>query len=292
VEITGMPNALELLIEIVQGQLGDKQSIVNYDISLAASKLMVDREGLGERSLAWFCDSYLKCFKNFYYDHRLNGEGWLASMLPQIGARMIFDVGANVGEWVALVGGHCPAAAIHAFEIVPQTADQLQQAVAGRPVIVNRFGLSDHDGQIEMNSFTKSSQLASMFPYPHGDSEKIACAVMRGDTYVERNRIEHIDVLKIDTEGAESLVMTGFGDYLNDEFVSLIQFEYGKASILSHVLLYDYYRILGERGFALGKLYPNHVKFKEYDFEDEDFLGPNYIAVSKKRPDIIKAIAL
>jgi hypothetical protein len=71
-----------------------------------------------------------------------------------------------------------------------------------------------------------------------------------------------------------------------------VQFEYGYASITSHFLLADFYRFFEERGFVLGKLFPDHVDFREYDlYKDENFLGPNFVAVSKKRSDVIALLS-
>lgn len=30
--------------------------------------------------------------------------------------------------------------------------------------------------------------------------------------------------------------------------------------------------------YAVGKIYPDYVDFRDYDLGDEDFLGPNYLA--------------
>ncbi|MFM9971903.1 MAG: hypothetical protein ACKVQK_26275 [Burkholderiales bacterium] len=42
--------------------------------------------------------------------------------------------------------------------------------------------------------------------------------------------------------------------------------------------------------YLLGKLYPDHVDFRAYQLEDEDFLGPNYVAVRQGRGDLIEAL--
>jgi hypothetical protein len=62
------------------------------------------------------------------------------------------------------------------------------------------------------------------------------------------------------------------------------------VNIITHFLLRDFYELLEGRAYAVGKLFPDHVDFRPYVLEDEDFLGPNYIAVRKMRPDIIAAL--
>ena len=52
-------------------------------------------------------------------------------------------------------------------------------------------------------------------------------------------------------------------------------------NIESKFLLYDYHEFFKTRGYILGKVYPGYVEFREYDMSsDEDFIGPNYVAVN------------
>ena len=102
--------------------------------------------------------------------------------------------------------------------------------------------------------------------------------------------VERIDLLKVDVEGAEHLVFDGFGAAMDAGQIDVIQFEYGKVNIITHFLLRDFYDFLETRGYQVGKLFPDHVDFRPYALEDEDFLGPNYIAVRKVRADIIDAL--
>ena len=103
--------------------------------------------------------------------------------------------------------------------------------------------------------------------------------VFRGDDFCCENGIEHIDFLKMDVEGAEFKVLAGLDRMLSDQRVDIIQFEYGLKSVVTRFLLKDYYELFTSRGYVVGKLYPNGVYFKDYHVTDEDFMGPNYVAV-------------
>jgi len=70
----------------------------------------------------------------------------------------------------------------------------------------------------------------------------------------------------------------------------MIQFEYGYISILTKKLLVDFYELLTPLGFEIGKLTPQGVQFKNYQLWDEDFKGPDYIAVHKSCPQLIAAV--
>jgi len=49
--------------------------------------------------------------------------------------------------------------------------------------------------------------------------------------------------------------------------------------------------LLEPLGFKIGKLYPNYVDFKDYSTADEDFLGPNFVAVQKRNAVLIDLLA-
>ena len=86
------------------------------------------------------------------------------------------------------------------------------------------------------------------------------------------------------------MVLNGFDAAFRAGQIDVIQFEYGKVNIITHFLLRDFYEFLEPRGYSVGKLFPDHVDFRSYDLEDEDFLGPNYVAVRTTRADIIDTL--
>jgi hypothetical protein len=118
--------------------------------------------------------------------------------------------------------------------------------------------------------------------------EQLTCDAVTGDAYCAEHGIRRIDLLKIDTEGLDLRVLRGFDHMLASGAVDVVQFEYGLANIASHTLLADFHAFLGERGFAVGKIWPREVEFRDYDPRlDENFRGPNYLAVRHARDDLI-----
>jgi FkbM family methyltransferase len=225
------------------------------------------------------------------YDWHYNGENWLLNRLARFRPSVAFDVGANVGDWLMLARNALPDSQLHAFEIVESTYAVLHDRFAGNAgVVLNNFGLSDRSGTITMHLFNGTNELTSHVAYPHGDYRDVICPVRRGDEYMQDRGIERIDFLKIDVEGAEHLVLHGFGAVLAEQ-IDVIQFEYGKVNIITHFLLRDFYEFLEARGYVVGKLFPDFVDFRAYALEDEDFSGPNYVAVRKTRSDIVDALS-
>jgi hypothetical protein len=84
--------------------------------------------------------------------------------------------------------------------------------------------------------------------------------------------------LKLDVEGAEHLVLQGLDEALSERRIRFVQFEYGRVNILTRFLLRDFYTLFATHGYVVGKIFPDHVDIRDYDLNDEDFLGPNYLA--------------
>jgi len=152
--------------------------------------------------------------------------------------------------------------------LVPSTAEQLATNLGQHPdVVVNAFGLSDTPGEfpvkINVDDSTRSTLITNA-ELGAVNSDEIICTVCTGDNYLSQNKIDHIDLLKIDAEGADHLVLKGFSEALAQEKIGSIQFEYGRAAIAANFLLKDFYEYLTSYGFSVGKLYPNHVEFRLY----------------------------
>ncbi len=274
-----------------------------YDLSMAQQKLgmlgsvlfrIADcRRSLPIRILAHGCQGFLRCYNNVNYDSNRNGE---ARVLRLLGARSIgciFDVGANVGDWLSIARQGCPSADIHCFEIIPDTFSTLQQRHSSTPAVtLNLVGLAEQSGQVEVSHCLDDSGLSSMIAWPHGKrTATLWCNVVSGDDYCAEHDIDHIDFLKLDIEGAELPALRGFSRMLTTGSVDVIQFEYGYVNIPPKSLLKDIVDFLTVHGYAVGKMFPTYVDFRPYELRDEDFLGPNYCAVRQNRPELIALLA-
>ena len=113
-----------------------------------------------------------------------------------------------------------------------------------------------------------------------------------GDIFCAEKGIDNIDFLKIDVEGYEHKVLKGFEGILKRGGIKVIQFEYGYVNIDTHFLLKDFYDYLQSFGMKLGKIYPSYVDFREYEYKDEDFYGPNYLAVHQSCKSIIDLLSV
>lgn len=233
---------------------------------------------------------------NFYYrienvdfNPITNGEKRILQCLGQFQPQVVFDVGANVGDW-SKMACRLTQAKIHSFEILPETFNRLKKNLENlNNIQLNNFGLSSKNGEEKIFFKQAGDCTATTLPLDEQDyprSKKVK--VITGDSYIKNKKISKVDLLKIDVEGMEHDVLQGFVNSFN--IINMIQFEYGVFNIASHFLLYDYYRLL-EKDYLIGKVYPDHVEFFKYRFIKENFMGNNYIAIKKNAKDLIKKLS-
>jgi FkbM family methyltransferase len=230
---------------------------------------------------------------NLDYQLHSNGEELVLRRLAPFTPHLIVDAGANVGDWTLAASTHCSQAQLHAFEISPPTFQTLQTRLAGRErTHLHNLGLSDTPGEVSLHHYAQAPALTTVTDYPHPfESQCVQAQVVRGDEFLGALGITHIDLLKIDVEGMEDRVLRGFDQLLQRRAVDLVQFEYGRVNILSRYLLADFHAFFQERGYRVGKLYPDGVEWRSYVLADEDFRGPNYLACRDDRIDLLEAMS-
>lgn len=239
------------------------------------------------------CKSLNKKYENKNYDFHTNGEETLLRKLSRYDFDVLFDVGGNVGDYSKMLRNNFPCAKIHVFEIVKANIHIIKDNLASDTnIIINDFGLSNKTTTVDIKYYGEGSGANSMHDFPHkGEVQWIKGDVVKGDEYLAEHKIDHIDFLKIDVEGSEHLVLTGLSDAIKQNKIRVIQFEYGYINIITKYLLYDFYNFFRDAGYIVGKVYPRRVEFKEYTLKDENFYGPNYVAVRATDEDMIRTLS-
>ena len=265
------------------------------DLIWLARTLHKDRDTGQAVAMARFARAYYEIFhRNCSGDILDNGEIGVLRRLTGLPLKTALDVGANVGTWTTAMKAASPEIEIHAFEIMPETARAMRENTAGLGQIhLNEIGLGDAAEEIEIFYSPDNSVLTSAvgarvseFQELEGTWRTLRARVIRGDDYVAENHIEHIDFLKIDVEGMEMRVLTGFERTFARHAIDLVQFEYASLNKFIPLLLRDLYGFFDKRGFVVGKVYPKGVAFKKYETEDEDFLGLTHLIHETSSPAI------
>ena len=269
--------------------------------SWLAGQVMRDRFDPRTRALAAFFEQATHAWHNRKYIVTQNGEGALLARLRPFEPKLLIDVGANIGDWTIAACEALPNTTVHAFEIAETTAALFAantHSYADR-VVMNPFGLGDREGVITLYmtphtdtaaSTVREAAVFSVTDQGFTEIIEMRARITTGDAYLHAAGLRHVDMLKIDVEGAEFSVLRGFAGAFDCRAIDLVQFEYGKLNLSTRQFLGDLWQFFTDRGYVVGKLYPEGIAFKKYDLNDEDFIGPNYIACLGSRTDIIEAL--
>jgi FkbM family methyltransferase len=226
------------------------------------------------------------------YNFEENGERWLVCELQRLGElQYVIDVGANCGEWTAIVLDVQPNARVHLFEAAPSIANGLRARFGNYPnIVVNAIALSNRAGAAQLLYYPDQSDVSTLTDGPQlwaSDSQKIDVELMRGDDYSASANVRTIDLLKVDCEGHDYCSLEGFGGCL--DACKVIQFEHNLAGQRAGVVMDDFVHLLAN--FRIGRLIPRGVDFA--GFGSDPFvrsLPGNFVAVRKDLVNIQSAL--
>ena len=239
------------------------------------------------------CRMYLNaCNGDDCNDFRLNGEGRvLTTLLPT--CQVVFDVGANVGDWAKLALGINPASSIHAFEPSKDTFDALRARHFGENVTLNQLGLSSTNRTAVLHQFGSQATANSLYEQTgvamltQSGAEEIRLATL--DDYCATAGVDRIDYLKIDVEGHELDVLRGARRMLSERRIGLIQLEYSFGYIAARAYLKDVFTELNEVGFRAHKILPKQLlSAPSYDERHETFRVSNWLFAMPDDPRLSK----
>ena len=173
--------------------------------------------------------------------------------------RMVFDVGANVGQTTRLLGRFFPGATVHSFEPVSSTFRELQ-ANCGRMkgVRLHQLALGREPGrltlQLQANSELNSLKFSVAGPPVSASTESVTVATAAG--FCSGQGIDRIDLLKIDAQGADLDVLRGAEPLLCASRVPFVVAEVAFApEDITNQPFEPLHHYLGEQGFRLSGLY-------------------------------------
>ena len=180
--------------------------------------------------------------------------------LPNYRIRTIFDVGAHLGESAReFVRAH-PEARVYCFEPFLSTFERLRDETAGNPYVrcfplalgAKKESIRVHAKPFSSNNSLSDRGTASADP----DSTLQSVEVDTLDSVTAAYEVEHIDFLKIDTEGYDLEVLRGAEGLLRSKRITFVQVEASMNPLnTKHVEFGAFTAYLEERGYLLFGLY-------------------------------------
>lgn len=208
----------------------------------------------------------------------------LARQKKSSSAIVVFDVGANVGNYTQLVLKILPAQTeVYGFEPSAITFKKLQSTISTKNVHLYNYGLSDAVVSQPLFADAELSGMTSMYnrQLEHLEirfKQQEIAFFQTLDGFCTDHVINKIDLLKIDVEGHEMAVLKGSMQMLLAKRIKSIQFEFGGTQIESRVFFRDFWELLSPH-YTLYRIVSNGIyRIKKYSEFQEIFVNVNFLA--------------
>lgn len=204
-----------------------------------------------------------------------------------------FDVGSNVGQYAThlLQNWSGRSLALHMFEPSTANGELLNRVFNDKQsdlvrIHINVMALGDENKEAFLYADEPGSDLASLHDLrtpirPFDDSAREWVRVSTIDTYCREAGIDHIDLLKIDVEGAEFQVLKGAETMIRQGAIDAIQFEFGAGNITSRVFFRDFWELLCDQYHFHQVVRGGLIPIPVYSNEWEIFRTANYLLIRK-----------
>lgn len=226
--------------------------------------------------------------RNFENDY-LSGEAHFIRTIARKSPLLVFDIGANTGDYSNHIFQENPDATIYALEPHP---DNFRKLLAGKTnaglTAINsaagaepgHFSLYDYDQP-------EGSQHASLYREVIEDlhaasARELTVEVTTIDSLVQEKSVERIDLLKMDVEGNEYQVLLGARKTLAKGIIGVIHFEFNEMNVISRTFFKDFVDLL--EGYTFFRMLPDGlIPLGQYSAANHEiFSYQNIIAIHER----------
>lgn len=201
---------------------------------------------------------------------------------------VVFDVGANVGDWSQSYRSKKSDGRLFMFE--PQIPCQeaiknkhipdselIESAVGKEKSRLKMFSSSPTDGSASFHKREDSF-------FEDNTYEEYQVEVISLDDFIEAKQIEFVDYIKFDIEGHELEALLGLSKALSKKAIGAFSFEFGSGNLNSRTCFRDFWNLLSS-DFDIFIITPSGRLdgITEY-YEDMEFYRgvSNFVALLKK----------
>jgi FkbM family methyltransferase len=170
-------------------------------------------------------------------------------------AKIIFDVGANVGQSAKTYRRLYPSAEIWSFEPFPSTYESLRRSLSDQKFHPMALALSDRTSKTKLN-IGAASITNSLLRRQTDTGETVDVETDTIDHLCREHGISNIDILKVDVEGAEDRVFKGASEMFSRGAIRAVFVEVYFRPVYERMpLFWDLDAHLHQFGFGLCGLY-------------------------------------
>lgn len=219
----------------------------------------------------------------------MTNEAKVASRYVSRANGVVFDIGANRGEWSTALYRLLDSKDVRFYLFEPsQTCYAALQALANPQFELVCAAVGAVSGSGILYTPEPGSPYASLTPrrdtwytFP-GDPYQEAVPIITVDDFIAENGLSEVDLMKIDVEGHELSVLKGAQTALAEGRIRALTFEFGSGHVNTRTFFRDFWDLLVPRGYALYRIAPGAIVLPIQDYyEDlEYFRGvSNYLAL-------------
>ena len=247
-----------------------------------------------------FLGKYFKM--NFYYETSSDGAAclYIYPYIEYLVHRFVkewvkkdficFDVGSHVGYYPLLCSSL--GAVTHSFEantdMVRMQKINLLINDFESQVTINTVAVSNKNGSTNFYQQSNGRALiSSLYQDPENPGEQINVKSITLDSYIKENKIKRIDFLKVDVEGAETIVFAGLKETLPKSIIKAIVWESNYRAPQKE--RFKILELLTKNGFKHYALDTKRKKVKAWEWGDEDCLSI-HTSVSNEFKKVIRSI--
>jgi FkbM family methyltransferase len=199
---------------------------------------------------------------------------------------VVFDVGANDGEYVEAARARLPSENLRVFCFEPQRSSflALQSGYRDDPLIeIRHAALGQECGTAELFYSTERESTASLHGTESGgpeSSEQVEVTTV--DEVCREAGVNRIHLLKIDTEGHEVDVLLGAQKMMEEGRITAIQVEYGDTFLHTKYHFCDLFDLLSPRYRIYRILRSGLFEIPHYSHDLEIYKIANFLCIAKE----------
>lgn len=226
-----------------------------------------------------------------YHPSRLgvNAYSDIQRLLDGTNRPVIFDIGANTGQTTSCFKERIPDSVIHAFEPSRSAYEELvSNTKKMKDVHLNNLAAGAR-AEKKLLIENTCSVMSSFLEPGEGCWGEIAdrrmVEIVTVDDYCRRTNIEHIDVLKTDTQGYDLEVLRGARSMLDRDAVRLVYMEITFSDMYKGLPPFDeIFRLLTDHRFRLVSFYEFFYQDNVASWSDALFVNRQYRGAPRVQP--------
>ena len=206
------------------------------------------------------CALRARGYNNFRSDAESGEEFFLTKILAPTNPKLCIDIGANVGNYSAMLLEFTQARVI-SFEPLPKAFVELEKKIStyGTRAILENKGIGEKNEKLVIHYSNEATSHASFsvevknVPYVKNDRQ-VEVDVVSLDSYLKKMDYPKLDLIKIDTEGFESEVLKGATESILRCQPKFIQLEFNWHQLFRNTSLSYFSEIL--KNYSVFQLLP------------------------------------